>query len=552
MNPIAARAVNLCRAASRLVLAPACLLLGAQAGAQVGAQVPDAPGAPGAPAPSGAQASFVLNAVSFAGNTRFSSQTLQALMADRIGGRVTLADLQRLADRVTALYRESDYILTRTVVPAQDVSAGRVEFSVLEGRLGRVRVERIDDVRVRDGLIEGMLARLPTDRPLTQRELERVILMLADTPGMATQAGLESGDQPGTYDLIVEVKSVPRMSFSADLDNQGSHATGEYRVGASARLNSPLRRGDNLDLRLFNSFGKGLSFGRLSYEAPVGYGGWRTSLAYGRVQYELGKDFAALGAYGSADVVELAATYPLLRSRGHNLFGKVSLEYKQLRDHIGAVALLSSKRTRDLGLGLVYERRDQLFAGGYTSASLTVYGGELDLRSPDDLAIDQGASGRHTDGRFVRAGYTASRLQSLGANLSAYLALAGQWANKNLDSADKIAAGGARAVRAYSSASGIGDEARILNLELRWSVTPDGSLSAFYDIGRVRTNRRPGDTPGSNHETLAGPGIGAYWAVANGAALRASLAWPKRASGAGAGSQDERSPRAYAQLIKMF
>jgi hemolysin activation/secretion protein len=567
------------RTASRLALTPVCLL----ASAWAGAQVPDAgralreasPAQPQAqrlpaepaplplpvPAPSAAhvpiapsapQASFVLNAVSFAGNTRFSSSTLQALMADHLGRRVTLADLRMLADRVTALYRESDYILTRTVVPAQDVSSGRVEFSVLEGRLGQVRVERIEDVRVRDSVIEGMTARLPTDRPLTRRELERTILMLSDLPGMVAQTALESGAQPGTYDLVIELKAAPRVSFSADLDNEGSRSTGEYRIGASVRVNSPFRRGDNLDLRLFNSFGKGLNFGRIAYETPIGFAGWRTSAAYARVQYELGKDFAALDAHGSADVFELAATYPLLRSRTLNLFGKISLDYKQLRDHIGAVALVSDKHAQDLGLGLVHEQRDDLFGGGYTSANLTVYAGELDLRSPEDLAADQAPSGRHTDGRFVRAGYTVSRLQSLGARLSAYLALAGQWANRNLDSADRIAVGGARAVRAYSSASGIGDEAQILNAELRWSLTPNASLSAFYDIGRVRIDHRPDPAQAGNHGTLAGPGLGLYWAVADGAALRASLAWPKRGSSATAASQDERSPRAYAQLVKMF
>jgi hemolysin activation/secretion protein len=518
----------------------------AQAALPPGVSAPAAPSAP--PASASAQASFVLQGVSFVGNTRFSSQTLQALMADHLDRRVTLGELQMLADRVTALYREADYVLTHTVVPAQDVSAGRVEFSVLEGRLGRVRVERIDDVRVREDVVQGLVSRLPTDRPLTRSELERAILMLSDTPGLQAQTSLESGAQPGTYDLIIELKAAPRVNVSADLDNEGSRATGTYRIGATLRVNSPFQRGDNLDLRLFNSFGKGLSFGRVSYETPVGFAGWRAGAAFSHVRYALGKDFAALDAYGSADVVELTATYPLLRSRSQNLFAKAGLEYKQLRDHIDAVALVSDKHTQDLNLGLVYERRDGGFGGGYTSASLTVYAGRLDLRSPDDLAADQAPSGRHTDGRYLRAAYTVSRLQSLGTRLSAYAALAGQWADKNLDSADKIAVGGARAVRAYSSASGIGDEAQILNLELRWSLTSEASLSAFYDVGRVRIDHRPDPTAIDKHATLAGPGLGLYWAVANGAALRASLAWPKRP----APGQDERSPRAYAQLVKMF
>jgi hemolysin activation/secretion protein len=516
------------------------------------AQVPGLRQAPVAPpAAQENQPSFVLTEVQFKGNTVFSESSLQALVSDKLQQRVTLSDLQLLAERVTEHYRQSDYILTRIVVPVQDVAGGKVEFSVLEGRLGRIRIERVNEVRIPDSVIEGVLARLPKGRPLTQRELERSILMLSDIPGMATQASLEAGDEAGTFDLVIEVKASPRFSLSVDLDNQGSRSTGEYRIGALGRINSPFGRGDNLDLRVMNSFGKGLTFGRVSYEMPLGYSGLRPSVALARVQYELGKDFADLDAYGTADVVEVAASYPLLRSRNRNLFVKASLEHKKLSDHIGAVGQDSSKRMSNLGLGFIFEARDSWLGGGYFSAGLTGYYGELDIRSPADLAFDQDPSGRHTDGRYARASYQVSRLQYVAPTLSAYLALAGQWANKNLDSADKIAVGGPRAVRAYSGSSGIGDEAQIVNAELRWSLHPDASLSAFYDIGRVRINHRPAPCD-CKRRTLSGYGLGLYWTVAGGLALRASLAWPDRNTGAAGAGEHERSPRAYAQIVKVF
>lgn len=509
------------------------------------------PAAPmAAPAPKAGQASFVLTAVSFNGNTVFTGEALQALVADTLGKRVTLADLQLLAARVTEHYRAHELILTQTVVPSQDITGGKVEFSVLEGRLGQVRIERINDVAVPDSVVQGLVAGLPKGQPMTRLALERAVLMLSDLPGMVTQASLEAGDEAGTFDLVLELKAAPRTNLSVDLDNQGSRATGEYRIGASARINSPFGRGDNFDLRLLNAFGKGLTFGRGSYELPVGARGVRASLAYARVEYELGKDFAALGAYGTADVVELAATYPLLRSRAQNLFGKASVEFKRLKDHLGTGSQASLKHMGNLAAGFVYERRDGWMSGGYVSASLTGYIGKLDIRSQADLLLDQDGFGRHTNGRFARASYQMSRLQYLSAKLSAYLALAGQWANKNLDSADKIAGGGPRTIRAFSGSTGIGDEARIVNAELRWSVTPDASLSLFYDIGRVCVNHTPlaGE---DNHRSLSGYGLGLYWTVAGGAALRASVAWPRLNTGPSS-SNDERSPRAYAQLVKVF
>ncbi|MDB5960558.1 MAG: ShlB/FhaC/HecB family hemolysin secretion/activation protein [Massilia sp.] len=509
---------------------------------------PDTAAAPAAAVRPG-QAGFVLRKVRFNGNTAFDDATLAALLAERIGQRVTLDDLRAMAERITDHYRASRYVLTQTVVPQQDVSNGEVELSVLEGRFARLRIERLDDVRVDDKVVEAIGATLPRARPLSDRELERTVLLLSDLPGMATQASLEAGEAAGTYDLVVELKAVPRYNFSVDVDNQGTPSTGEYRAGALLRVNSPLGLGDNLDVRLLNSFGKGLNFGRLSYELPVGGNGLRTSLAYAHVQYELGRQFAELDANGAADVLELAATYPLLRGRTRNLFAKAALEAKRLRDDIDAVAQSARKQVVTANAGLVWEQRDSRYGGGFTSVAVTAYAGQLDIRSASERAVDQGPGGRRTGGRFVRASYQLSRLQAVSGNFNVYGALAGQWANRNLDSADKIAVGGPRSVRAFSGATGIGDEAAIATAEGRWSVGADTSLSLFYDLGRVRFNHAP--LPGeANTRILSGYGAGLYAALMPALSLRASVAWPRRDSAAPAGG--ERSPRAYAQLVKTF
>jgi hemolysin activation/secretion protein len=272
-----------------------------------------------------------LKSISFNGNTVFSHDVLAALVADKIGHDVTFAHLQILAARVTDHYRNAGYVLAHTVIPAQDVAAGKVEFSVLEGILGRVRIEHLADIPMSDRAIEKALSGLELGKPMTQHALERATLLLSDLPGLALQSSLKTGDEAATFDLLIEVKPAPRVNFSVDVDNQGSVSTGEYRIGAMGRVNSPFGLGDNLDLRWLDSFGNRLVFGRIAYEFPLGYAGTRASMAISRIEYELGKDFAALRASGSANVAELAFTHPLLRSRAHNLFGKISVEKKVLK-----------------------------------------------------------------------------------------------------------------------------------------------------------------------------------------------------------------------------
>ena len=306
-----------------------------------------APGAAGGP-------TFVLRQVSFTGNSVFSAQTLAPLVADQIGRTVGFAELQAIAARITDYYHAAGYVLTQVVLPPQDVNAGQVQLSVVEGRLGQIRIERVAEIPMPESLIRRTVAGLKRGEPLNRRELERAMLLLSDLPGLAPQSSLESGNEPGTFDLIIELKPGARSNFSVDADNYGSRATGEYRLGAFARFNSPLRHGDNLDMRLLTSSGKGLVFGRIGYETPLGAPGLRAGIAYSHLDYELGKELAPLDAHGRADVFEVSLNHPLLRSRLRNLFARVSFEHKDLNDRIGVVAQSSDKTIDSLGAGVVY------------------------------------------------------------------------------------------------------------------------------------------------------------------------------------------------------
>jgi hemolysin activation/secretion protein len=504
--------------------------------------------APAAPAAADA-VTFTLRQITFSGNTMFDTVTLQALVDDKVGQPVTFADLEELAGRVTAHYRDAGFVLAQAVLPAQDVAGGNVAISVVEGRLGQVRIESQGELAVPESVVRKVLAPLQPGQPLQKRELERVMLLLADLPGIAPQSSLESGNEPGTFDLIVDLKPAKRINYSIDADNYGSRATRETRVGAFMRINSPFRRGDNLDLRVLSSTGKGLGFGRIGYETPLNYNGLRAGAAYAHMEYELIKELAALGATGRAKVSEVSLSMPLMRSRADNFFGRLSFEHKALSDDLAAVSVSSTKNINSVGAGFVFEGRDSVGKGAYNNFGITMYFGNLSIGSPQELAADQAADGPHTAGRNTRLVYQASRLQAVSAKTSILLAMAGQWANSNLDSAEKISAGGARAVRAFAASSGLGDEVHVFNAEYRWAFRPEASASLFYDHGFVSAvNHAP--APGvDNKYALRGAGLGLTWNTKGGLSLRSSLAWRLGDKRAG---DVERQPRLYAQVMQSF
>lgn len=484
--------------------------------------------------------SFVLRKLRFAGASVIDEARLQALAAPYIGQAVTLSDLEAIAQRATELYQADGYLLAQAVVPAQDVTSGDVEISVLEGRLGRVQIEVDDAAPIDEARVRSIVDRLPAGRPLRQAELTRVMLLLADLPGVRVQAALEAGEAPGSTDLLLGVLPGRSHELAIDADNHGSRAVSEYRIGVQGRWNSPLRAGDNLDYRLQVGSGGRLAFGRLGYERPLGGNGLRLSLAASLLDYALGGDFAALDATGRAKVLEIGLAYPLVRARETNLLAKLTLQRKLLEDRFGAgIDTRPRRRMTAAETSLAFEHSDGWLGGGYSSAGASLVVGELDL----DAAAAQ-ADARRTGGGFTHLNYNLSRLNVLVGRTHLFVGLAGQFADKNLDSIEKVSLGGPRGVRAYAPSEITADEAHILNAELRYSATPALSLQAFYDWGWAKRNERPDpqfDTDNRVH--LRGHGIGVFWSARTGLSLRASLAWRD----ARPGETDRRDPRLYLQ-----
>ena len=511
---------------------------------------PDLKPLPRAPAPATGTPpggpSFLLTAVRFTGNTVFSGDQLQPLAAERIGAAVTLVDLEAIASRVTEKYRAEGYVVAQAVVPVQELAGGVVEISVVEGTLGKVKIEFDPATRIRPSVIEGIVAQLEAGRPLHGPTLERVMLLLSDLPGVIAQAALEPGDESGSTDLVLSIVPGRRWNLAVDGDNFGSRSSSEYRAGVSARLNSPFALGDNLDARVQLGTGGRLAHGRLSYELPVGGLGTRLGASYARVDYELGKDFAELDADGRADVYDVNLSHPFIRSRSRNLFGRVGWQKKELEDRYGLIDRTEDKSISMGYAGFVYEQRDAWLGGGYTSAGFTAFSGDLDMNA-QARATDR--IGRHTAGGFSHWNYELSRLNALTRNANLFIGISGQFADKNLTSAEKISLGGPRGVRAYAPSEAAVDEGHVVNLELRYSVTPELSLQCFYDWGWGKYNQNPGASDRDNHVSLRGYGLGAFWGARDGLVLRATLAW--RDTGRGEVDTD-RVPRLYMQVSKSF
>lgn len=499
---------------------------------------------------SSGEATFRLTDVRLNGAQALAPEQLQALVQPYRGRQVTMADLHSLAESIQAAYRERGYFLAQALVPVQKVEGGVVEISVVEGRLGQINVAVAPDAPISETRVRAFLSGLRQGEAVNAKTYERLMLLLSDQPGIKVTSGLETGVQPGTVDLSVEVEAARRWRFNVEADNHGIMETGRWRLGGTARLNSPAGVGDNLDLRAMVS-DKKLVFGRVGYELPLGSSGLRAGVGLGRVEYQVGGVFAPLDPRGQADIFDVSLNYPFIRQRDHNLFGRLVLESKQLKDNYRAVGLELGKRVDALGVGWSWERRDGWLGGGYFASSGTLYRGRLRIKDAGMRAADQAPGGLHTSGGFSRLTFQASRLQAVTKRHNVYYSVGGQWASKNLDSSEKLALGGANAVRAYPISEALVDQGWIQTLEWRWAATDELTPYLFYDAAHGRQFKRLATPAAGNGISLRGAGIGLAWGKPGSFSVNGTVAWrsgTRRAVTDGGGHH----PRFFIQAQKVF
>jgi hemolysin activation/secretion protein len=495
-------------------------------------------------------ARVLVNELRFTGASAFPEAELLAATGFVPGTEVTLAQLQAMAARVTAYYRERGYFVANAILPAQDISTRVVTIAVSEGRFGEVILR--NNSTLSDGLVHQVLGDPGTGEPILIEPLESRLLRLSDIPGVNIRSTLAPGTAPGSSDLIIDVEPGRRITGFVDADNAGNPYTGENRVGGQLNFNNLMGRGDVASLRLLTS-GEGLQYGRASYQTMLGR--VTAGVAYSWLEYELGKQFKPLGANGTAKVASVYGSLPLIRSRDTNLYTGLTFERKRFEDRLDLFPAADRLASADvLSLSLYGDHRDALWGGGENRFYLNLSGGRLDIESALPRAID--AATARTQGDYSKLWWYASRVQRVTETLSLSAALTGQLASKNLDPSEKLVLGGMDGVRAYPQGEGTGDEGVIAAVEARLLLARTSDripgqlhLLGFVDAGRITINKDPW-FPGDNERTLSGAGVGLIWSEPGNWSVRTYYAW--KLGSEQALSAPDKSGRFWIQAVKYF
>ncbi|MCX7311942.1 MAG: hypothetical protein NTV56_09490 [Alphaproteobacteria bacterium] len=184
---------------------------------------------------------MILSEVHISGSTVYKPHDFDPAYAGLVGTRITLKEVYAIAQRITATYGRDGYVLSRAIVPPQQLNerAGSIQIQIVEGYIDRVEWPREKLSRYID-FFSTYEAKILADRPINSRTLERYLLLANDLPGLRFTTSLKpSPNTPNASTLVVDVTAKP-IDLEARIDNRGTEARGPIQFWSSANVSNLL------------------------------------------------------------------------------------------------------------------------------------------------------------------------------------------------------------------------------------------------------------------------------------------------------------------------
>lgn len=449
---------------------------------------------------------FVLTGLEITGATVFTAGQLAAPHAGLIGREVSLTDMYRLADEITARYRNDGYILSKAIVPPQRISGGRVGIRIVEGYVNDVLIE--GEANGRAGLFREMGERIKESRPLDNKVLERYSLLANDLPGVRAKAVLRpSQTVPGASDVVFVIEH-KYIDLNTSFDNRGTKTSGprEYTVGAG--VNSLLGLYEKTSVNWVNTTEqKELRYLSVQHDEVLNAEGTKLTLSGNRSRGEPGETLRDLDLRSRNVTLSASLSHPIIRTRAENFSlsaGVTSRDSKS--EQLGEIS--SNDHTRSIRIGGSYDFSDAW--DGVTLFALDLYQGVEALGATrNDFGAKSRARGRSD---FTKITFDLSRTQQIGGGFALVAAATGQYGATSMLSSEEFGYGGAQFGRAYDSSEITGDSGAAAKLELQYlDQAEEIGLKyyqpfVFYDFG-VTHDRDPVNQKATRTGASAGVGL---------------------------------------------
>ena len=485
---------------------------------------------PPIPPPIQSKEKVAVKTINVLGVTLIKDSEIRAIVAPYENTEVTIDQLQEAANKITDVYRSKGYITSRAYLPPQKIAVGAVEIRVLEGAMGSIEVKGNKWFKSR--LILRRIT-LKKGEPFNYNTLRQNLININDVPDRAAKAVLVPGKEPGTTDVVLEVKDRLPIHAGFTWDDFGSRYIGGQRYLVQFTDNNLLGFDDKLTFQYQLAQSSRYFLKNIRYLFPIS-GNTEIGAFASLSRIKLGKEFEDLDARGKSQVYSLFADSKVFDTENFDISLSGGFDYKNITN-IQEGAVTSEDRLRIVKGGFNIDQSDN-----YGRTLLTY---ELDYGIPGimgGLKTESTTSSRNgAGGKFVKNTVNLLRLQKLPFSSSLLWKNSLQFSPYILTAAEEFQLGGIVNVRGYPPAEVVGDSGAAMTWE--WSTPfyfipknmkfPFSKAKAydalrfvtFYDWGDVHLRRPLASEEKS--KTLRSVGCGMRINLPEDFSLRLEFAW---------------------------
>jgi hemolysin activation/secretion protein len=452
---------------------------------------------------------FVLKGINF-GKSIYSKEELKLIYKDLLNKEISLLDLYKISNTITAKYGKDGYSLSKAYIPKQNINKdGIVTIGILEGYIDEVIFE--DKFTDKRELLKKYAEEIKKSKPINTKVLEKYLGLMNDLGGITAKSSLKhSKKNRGASNLIIKIQET-KVSGFVSIDNRGTESSGTRQGNAGVNISNPFGFLSSTDLMYATSEDVNeLRYFSGSTKFTVNNSGTMVNISGSNSIAKSGTPtLQALNQRSSSKSFAIKVTQPIITSRQTNLSVSAKLDTKNSKSYqLGTKT--SDDQLRVLRLGLDYDYVDGtnatnqvLLEYSHGLKGLGASSQDSSLKTRDDGVIN-----------FNKLTLTLTRTQPLPIvkGLSLKTMINAQYTADPLLSGEEFSIGGKEYGRAYDSSEITGDHGIAFSTELMYNIPYSSkylkSIQAFtfYDIGQVYNLNSNATTP--KIQSLASTGVG--------------------------------------------
>ncbi|HEX4843113.1 MAG TPA: ShlB/FhaC/HecB family hemolysin secretion/activation protein [Limnobacter sp.] len=199
--------------------------------------------------------SFTLSGFKLEGPELVPRDQVMALLNGFAGRPITFSELREATAAVELLHALQGYEVVRVLIPEQEVEPGQaLTLQIVDARLDVITVAGNDYFPAE--LIQRELVVLAPGALINTVEMDKNLRLINDNPAKIVRVRLEPSNKPGLVDAKVQVVDQNPMAAYLTLDNSGTNATGDFRLGAALQHNNAFGKGHMASFQYVTSPGR--------------------------------------------------------------------------------------------------------------------------------------------------------------------------------------------------------------------------------------------------------------------------------------------------------